>query len=137
MILEGPAITDHCEGTTSAALSIAELLKFNSIKHRRKVPSNESISVRHSATQETPVSTYAGLMLHDHTRKKDLIDRLYHLGLSISYDLVLRLSAQIGNRVCEQFHNENVVCPPRLRGSVFTTSAVDNIDHAQPQLHNI
>ena len=35
----------------------------------------------------------------------------------------------MGNRVCEQFHNEHVVCPPRLRGSVFTTSAVDNIDY--------
>ena len=129
MILEGPTITDHCEGTTPAALSIAQLLKFNSIKHRRKQSTNESISVRHSTAQETPVPTYIGLMLHDHTRKKELVDRLYHLGLSISYDRVLCLSAQMGNRVCEQFHNEHVVCPPRLRGSVFTTSAVDNIDY--------
>ena len=35
MILEGPTITDHYEDTTPAALSIAQLLKFNSIKHRR------------------------------------------------------------------------------------------------------
>ena len=129
MILEGPTITDHCEGTTPAALSPAQLLKFNSIKHRRKQSTHESISVRHSIAQETPVSTYVGLMLHGHTRKKELVDRLYRLGLSISYDHVLCLSAQMGNRVCEQFHNEHVVCPPRLCGRVFTTSAIDNIEY--------
>ena len=98
MILEGPTITDHCEGTIPAALSIAQLLKFNSIKHRRKQSTNESISVRHSTTQETPVPTYVGLMLQGHTRKKELVDRLYHLGLSISYNRVFCLSAQMGNK---------------------------------------
>ena len=43
-------------------------------------------------------------MVIRHTRKKELIDRLYHLGLSISYDHVLCLSAKMGNRVCKQFH---------------------------------
>ncbi len=52
-----------------------------------------------------------------------------NLGLSISYDRVLRLSAEMGNSVCQRFHMEQVVCPPTMRGSVFTTAAVDNIDH--------
>ena len=85
--------------------------------------------------QETPVPIYIGLMLHAHTRKKELVDRLNHLGISISYDRVLRLSADIGNRVCEQFHREQVVCPPKLHGSVFTSAAVDNIDHNLVQQH--
>ena len=129
MILEGPTITDRYEEMTPAALSIAQLLKFNSIKHRRKESTAEAVSVRHSAAQKTPVPTYIGLMLHGHTQKKKLVDRLYHLGFSISYDCVLCLSAQMGNRVCEQFHNDHAVCPPRLCGGVFTTSAVDNIDY--------
>ena len=33
MILEGPSIKHHSESTTPAALSIAQLLKFNSLKH--------------------------------------------------------------------------------------------------------
>ena len=66
-------------------------------------------------------------MLHAHTRKKELVDRINHLGISISYDCVLSLSAEIGNRFCEQFHREQVVCPPKLRGSVFTSAVVDNI----------
>ena len=129
MILEGPNIKDQCENTNPAAVSIAQLLKFNSIKHRRLQDISQSVSVRHNAAQETPLPTYIGLMIHAHTRKKELVDRFYHLGMSISYDHVLSLSATMGSTVCKQFHREQVVCPPRLRGSVFTTVAVDNIDH--------
>ena len=42
---------------------------------------------------------------------------------------MLHLSAEMGNSVCHRFHMEKVVCPPTLRGDVFTTAAVDNIDH--------
>ena len=101
MILEGPSIQDQNEATTSAALSIAQLLKFNGIKHKLK---QATPTVRHSIGQETPVPIYIGLMLHAHSRKRDLVDRLYSLGMSISYDCVLRLTAQMGSRVCEQFH---------------------------------
>lgn len=38
MILEGPSIRDQSEDTTPAALSISQLLKFNSIKHRVLLP---------------------------------------------------------------------------------------------------
>lgn len=31
--------------------------------------------------------------------------------------------------MCERFEQENVVCPPKLLGNVFTTGAVDKIDH--------
>ena len=127
MILEGPSIKDQSEDRTPAALSIAQLLKFNSTKGKRDNAS--SVHVKHSIAQETPVPRYIGLMLHAHSRKRELIDRLNQLGLSISYDRVLRLSAQMGNSVCELFQRENVVCPPSLRGKVFTTAAVDNIDH--------
>ena len=44
-------------------------------------------------------------------------------------DSVLHLSAEMGNSVCQLFQTEQVVCPPILKSNVFTTSAVDNIDH--------
>ena len=72
---------------------------------------------------------YIGLMLHTHTRKRELINKMAHMGLSISYSRV-RLSTQIGNKVCQQFHDEQVVCPSKLRKNVFTTAAVDHIDHS-------
>ena len=73
MILEGPTITDYYKEMTSAALSIDQLLKFNSIKYGRKEPTTEAVSV----AQETPVPTYVRLMLHGYTQKKELVDRLY------------------------------------------------------------
>ena len=78
---------------------------------------------------------HIGMMLHAHTRKRVLTDGLSHLGISISYDRVLHLSAQMGNSVCQQFHREEVVCPSTVHGQVFTTAAVDNIDHISVQLH--
>jgi len=68
-------------------------------------------------------------MLHAKTRKKELVDRLFNLGLSISYDRVMCLSAEMGNNVCQRFRMEQVVCPTTMRGNIFTTAAVDNIDH--------
>jgi len=126
MILEVPNIKDQCENTNPTAVSIAQLLKF---KHRRMQDISQSVSVRHNAAQETPLPTYIGLMLHAHTRKKELVYRFYHLDMSISHDRVLSLSATMGSIVCKQFHREQIVCPPRLHGSVFTTAAVDSIDH--------
>ena len=35
----------------------------------------------------------------------------------------------MANSACEQFKNEDVVCPLKLRGGLFTTAAIDNIDH--------
>ncbi|KAJ8407186.1 hypothetical protein AAFF_G00288620 [Aldrovandia affinis] len=129
MILEGPSIKEQMADTNPAAIATTQILKFNSVKHKRTRGTTSSTSVRHSVAQETPLPIYIGMMLHAHTRKNELVDRLSHLGLSISYDRVLQLSAQMGNSVCQQFHRERVVCPPKMRGQVFTTAAVDNIDH--------
>lgn len=52
-ILEGPSIKDQSEERTPAALSIAQLLKFNSTRQKRD--SASSAHVRHSTIQETPV----------------------------------------------------------------------------------
>ena len=38
MVLEGPCIKDHMADTTPAALAIAQMLKFNCIKHNREHP---------------------------------------------------------------------------------------------------
>ena len=118
-------IKDQSEDTThAAALSISQLLKFNSTKHRRV---QDTITLRHSIAQETPVRTYIVLMLHAQTRKRELVDRLFHLGLSIPYDRIFRLTAQMGSNICEQFSREQVVCPPKLHGNVFTTAAAKGV----------
>ena len=126
VVLEGPSIKDQiCELSTPAALSIAQILKYNSVKHMR-TQADTSSSVRHTPVQEMPLPIYIGLMLHAQTRKRELVDRLFNLDLSLSYDHVLR-SQQRWETVCA--NPLKVVCQPIMRGSVFTTVAVDNIDH--------
>ena len=79
--------------------------------------------------RETPLSIYVGLVLHAETRKKKLVDKFYRLGLSISYDRVMQISADLGNSICAQFEEEGVVYPSKLKRFLFTTANVDNIDH--------
>ena len=57
---------------------------------------------------------YIGLLLNAETRKRGLVEKLHHLGLSTSYDRVLQISTDIGNSVCEQFEKNQLVCPRRL-----------------------
>ena len=145
MVLDGPSIKNQSlSSSTQAALSIAQLLKFNSVKQRRKqgaTKTQEPPTVRQSTSQETPLPTYVGLMLHAETRKRGLVDKLFSLGLSISYDRVLRLSAQMGNSVCQLYHIEQVVCPPTLRSNVFTlrlwTTLTTTQVPPQPKIHSM
>lgn len=130
MVLEGPSIEDQSQDQRSpAALAFAQFLKFNSIMQMKNHESVAPGKVRYSTTQETPLPTYIGLMVHAKTRKRELVDRLALLGFSISYDCVLRLSAQMGEGVFQQIHREQMVCPPTMRGGISTTAAVHNIDH--------
>ena len=129
MILDGPSIKDQMTDTITAAVTIAQMLKFNCVKHKCKQSTSASSTVRHRPAQETPVPIYIGMILHAHTHKRELMGRLSQLGLSILYNCVLRLTTQIGSSVCQQFHLEQVVCPPKMCGAVFTTASMDNIDH--------
>ena len=63
-------------------------------------------------------------------RERELVDRLHSLGLSISYDHLLRMSSGVANRLCTQYDydRDGVVCLPQLRKGVFTTGQADNTD---------
>ena len=87
------------------------------------------MGTRHNKARESPLPTYVGLTVHARPRKRELVETLFDLGLSISYDRVMAVFTAMGNRVCKLFHREQVVCPPNLRHRLFTTSAIDNIDH--------
>ena len=74
-------------------------------------------------------------MLHSKTQKRELVDKLFELGLSVSYDRVLNISTELGNKVCHHYETKGVVCPPELKCGLFTTAAIDNIDHDPKQAH--
>jgi hypothetical protein len=96
MILEGPSIDDQSHlSVGKAALSIAQLLTFNSVKHARKKV--VGVKTRHSVSQETPLPLYVAMKVHAETRNRDLIDHMFSLGLCVSYDRLLTVSAGLGN----------------------------------------
>ena len=130
VILEGPsikktAVEEH--PSKMACLTIAQLLAFNSTRHSSN-GSSPAYS-RHSRESEYPLPIYVALKIHGETRKKSLIDAFFNMGLCISYDRVLAISTDIANSVATRFEHEGVVCRPKLRGKIFTTAEVDNIDH--------
>lgn len=86
-------------------------------------------TTRHSQEWEAPLPIYLGMMIHTKTRKRELVNILYELGLRISYDRVLGISTELGKKICHHYRMEKAVCPPQLKGGLFTTAAVDNIDH--------
>ena len=84
---------------------------------------------RHSDERETPFSVCLALFVYAKTRKRRLIDMLHEKGICVSYDRVLEISANLGEAVVWQYVEDGVVCPPALRTKIFTTSAMNNIDH--------
>ena len=59
----------------------------------------------------------------------DSIDKLYYLGMCVSYDRLLQISTDMGNKACADYQQTGDVCPPKLKSGLFTTGCVDNIDH--------
>ena len=122
MLCHGANITEQSH--TQALLSICQLIVFNS-----SVRSGMKQHRRHSKSREPPLPMYLGVLLHNKTRKRRLVDTFHDMGLSISYDRVLEISTDIGTKICECYDRMNTVCPPQLKKGVFTSSAIDNINH--------
>ena len=51
------------------------------------------------------------------------------MGHSMSYDRILQLENQLATSVCELTKEIGLVCPVHLRHGLFTTGALDNLDH--------
>ena len=106
MILDGPSIkhqSDTGMSTSRAALSISQILMFNSVKYCRGADSVNHSRERHNRDCETPLALYVAFKLHVATRKRSLIDAFFNLGICISYDRLLQLTSDLGNGVCERF----------------------------------
>ncbi|VDI22023.1 Hypothetical predicted protein [Mytilus galloprovincialis] len=126
MIEHGPDIQSQLENSVCKSdLAIAQLLMYN---YHAKTP-KISEQQRHAVDREPPFCIYIGLLIFARTRKRHLIDILFQYGLCISYHRVLEISTQLGDAVVERFLSEGLVCPPVLKKGLFTTAAVDNIDH--------
>ena len=99
MILEGPSIERQTAvAANAAALSISQLLIFNSIKRQR---SEISTLARHSPEHVAPLTLYLAMTIHAVTRSTNLINSMFSIGLCISYDRLLLVTADIAIGVCQ------------------------------------
>ena len=97
MILDGPQIkTESVDkiSTTAASLAISHLISFNCVKNRKPTSEESQPIMRHNREHESPVPLYIGLKIHAETRSRTLIDTLFQMGLSISYDRVMSISTK-------------------------------------------
>ena len=83
----------------------------------------------HSRAWESRLGVYLGILMHATTRKKGLIEKLHNLGTSISYKPVMELSTALENDLMTHHNTDKIICPPTLKSHVFTTAALDNIEH--------
>ena len=105
MILSRSSIkkdSDHINEAQEAALTIAQLLQYNS-SFCRSSSVLKSSSTYHSTDCEPPLMAYIGLLLHAKTRKCGLIDKRYDLGMSVSYDSVPAISTATEATVSARF----------------------------------
>ncbi|KAK5852481.1 hypothetical protein PBY51_023946 [Eleginops maclovinus] len=112
-------------GASKSDLAIAQFLQYNCYTRHKEGASTH----RHSKDRETPFPIYMGMSIYAKTRKRMVVTMLHEHGLSISYDRVLEISAQLGDATVNRYREDGVVFPQVLRRGLFTTTAMDNIDH--------
>ena len=106
MIEHGADIKSQLQhGASKSDLAMAQLLQYNCFA---KYKAGSHVH-RHSKDRETPFVVYMGMSVFAKTRKRQLIDMLHDNGLSITYDRVLEISAQLGEAVVAQYVDDGVV----------------------------
>lgn len=132
MIMYGTNIRDKASYLCKPSLSLLQLLMYSSCMHWHK---QQTLNTRHSEQRETPLPLFLGALIHSRTWSKVLVDTLYRLGLSVSYDRILKLSADLGNSAISHSETVGTVCLPTWNIGVFTTSAVDTATSADWSFH--
>ena len=102
-MLNGPNIIAQLSSSTipQPVLTISQLLMYNSLVRCCK---DVTSTTKLCKERETPLPIYLGVMIHTNAQKRELVDNLYELGLSISYDRVLEISTDLGNKtICHHY----------------------------------
>ena len=124
MLLNGADLGDQDTADSQANLTVSQTILFNFKKHL-----SSSATSRHSMSREPTLPLYIGMKIHTETRSKNPIKQFFDLGLSVSYDRLLKIENQLANAVCEDFQEKGVVVPARLRRGLFTVGALDHLDY--------
>ena len=101
----------------------------NILYNTKKRTSHSSGKTKHTLEREPHLHIYSSLNSNAQARSKKLIQQLYQMGISISYDRVKQLEELITISLCERFEEDGVVSPVCLWKGLFTVGALDNMDY--------
>ena len=110
------------KSVSQAAKTVAQLIMYS---YRKK--SGNAINRRHNKERETPAPVYIGLKLYATVRAKTLIQKLFVLGISISYDRCVDICNDIATSLLEKYDRDGVFTGNSRKG-LFSLIAKDNID---------
>lgn len=102
MLINGSNIEDRAQNTSLSqpVLTIAQLLVFNSFKRQRNIKP-KPIEIHHNKEREMPLPLYLGLKAYALSRERQLVDSLFTIGLSTSYNRIMDIVTSLGNNVCD------------------------------------
>ena len=108
------------------ALTVSQLILSN-FKQKSQNPPHKTYRCNHK-NYETPVQIYTGLKICGTVTSKTLIAQMYHLGICISNPRVLEMTKSLSDDLTDQWKQDGVFCPSKLRKFIFTVIAKDNCD---------
>ena len=117
---------------TSSSTGSAHLSKLRKVKSIFQV----LYSMVHNGKRRTPLHLMCAEGIHATCKSKTLITSLNHLGISVSYDEILRYQTDLASFVCTN-GSDDVPLPSHLNSEKFTTAAFDNFDHEEATLSGL
>ena len=126
IILNGLNIRDQEQSENQACLTVCETIIFNAKKRSYETKTGQT---RHSAFCEPPLPLCAGLSILSSTRSKTLIEKMYRMGISVSYDRIMEIEDWLASSLCERFKEDGCISPAFLRKEIFSMGAHNNLDH--------
>ncbi|KAL9982988.1 hypothetical protein ACROYT_G005106 [Oculina patagonica] len=104
LIFNGVSLKKQEKHESQACLTVDQAIVYNTKKKSKE----SSTQTRHSLEREPPLPVYIGLKIHGLTRCKQIIQQLHELGISVSYDRVIKLEEWIAEATCERFEEDEI-----------------------------
>ena len=80
-------------------------------------------------SREMPQQLAVGLAVHQAVRSNEIVNMLYGFGMSVEYNRLLRIEAQIEENVLQRMNQlDGIYLPPDIVKGRHVFFAVDNID---------
>ena len=124
-----PSAGKKCEEVYNRAMALSQTTVSLCLTERQ-VKNKKSDVVRSSS--EMPLQLAVGIAVHQAVRSKQLINMLHGFGMSVDYNRILRVDAQIEASVLKRMElNNGLYIPPDVVLGRHVFFAVDNVDFAE------